>query len=65
MKAFLGINYFMTINKLLTIKSYQKWGQYEDNLAIRNVMSRTKFEQISQKLHFADKQTNEKTDKAY
>ena len=22
MKAFLGINYFMTINKLLTIKSY-------------------------------------------
>ena len=47
MKAFLGINYFMIINKLLTIKSYQEWGQYEDNLGIRNVMSRTKFEEIS------------------
>ena len=65
MKAFLRINYFMTINKLLTIKTYQEWGQYEDNLAIRNVMSRTKFEQTSQKLHFADKQKDEKTDKAY
>ena len=63
MKAFLGINYFMIINKLLTIKSYQEWGQYVDNLGIRNVMS-GKFEQISQRLHFADKQKDEKTDKA-
>ena len=63
MKAFLGINYFMIINKLLTIKSYLEWGQYVDNLGIRNVMS-SKFEQISQKLHFTDKQKDEKTDKA-
>ena len=63
MKAFLGINYFMIINKLLTIKSYQEWGQYVDNFGIRNVMS-SKFEQISQKLHFTDKQKDEKTDKA-
>ena len=63
MKAFLGINYFMIINKLLTIKSYQEWGQYVDNLGIRNVMS-SKFEQISQKLHFTDKQKDEKNDKA-
>ena len=29
MKEFLGINYFMTINKLLTIKNYWGCGQYK------------------------------------
>ena len=65
MKAFLGINYFMTINKLPTIKSYWECGEYVGNPGIRNVMARTRFEQILRNLHFADNQKDEKIDKAY
>ena len=46
MKAFLGINYFITINKLPTINSYWECGQYVGNDGIRNVISGTRFEQI-------------------
>ena len=42
------------MNKLPDIKSYWNYGQYVDDERIRNVMSRTKFEQILQNLHFVD-----------
>ena len=38
MRAFLGINYVMSINKIPTIKSYWECGQYVGNEDIRNVM---------------------------
>ena len=38
MKAFLGITYFMAINKLPNIKSYWKCRQYVRNEGIRNIM---------------------------
>ena len=38
MRAFLGINYVMSINKLPTIKSYWECGQYVGNKGICNVM---------------------------
>ena len=65
MKAFLGINYFITINKLPTIKSYWECGQYVSNEGIRNVMSRTRFEQILRNVHSADNQKDGKIDKTY
>ena len=65
MKAFLGINYVMSINKLPTIKSYWECGQFVGNEGIRNVMSRTRFEQILHDLHFADNQNEDKTEKTY
>ena len=40
MRAFLGISYVMSINKLSTIKSYWEYGQYVGDEGIRNVMSR-------------------------
>ena len=46
MKAFLGINHVMTINKLPSIKIYWEWAQYIGKEGIRNVLSRTRFEQI-------------------
>ena len=52
MRAFLGINYVMSINKLPTIKSYWECGQYVGNEGIRNVMLRSRFEEISQKFAF-------------
>ena len=46
MRASLGINYVMSINKLPTIKSYWECGQFVGNESIRNVMSRSRFEEI-------------------
>ena len=65
MKAFLGINYFMSINKLPTIKSYWECGQYVGNERIRNVMSRSRFEKIFQNLHSSDNTKDDKSDKGY
>ena len=65
MKALLGINYFMTINKLPTIKSYWECGQYVGNKGIRNTISRTRFQQILQNLHLVLNQKDKKIDKAY
>ena len=44
MKAFLGINYIISINKLPTIKSNWKCGQFIGNEGIRNVMARSRLE---------------------
>ena len=65
MKTFLETNYFITINKLPTIKSYCECGQYVGNKGIRNFMSRTRFEQILRNLHFADNQKDKNIDKTY
>ena len=55
----------MTINKLPTIKSYWECAQYIGNKGIRNIISRTRFEQILQNLHFVEYQNDEKLDKVY
>ena len=65
MRAFLGINFIMTINKLPTIKSYWQCNQFLGNEGIRSVISRTRFEEILRNLHFADNNQDDKTDKAY
>ena len=48
-----GINYIMSIRKPPTVKSYWECGQFIGNEAIRNVMGRSRFEDILQNLHFA------------
>ena len=57
MRVFLGINYVMSINKL--------YGQDVGNKGIRNVMSRSRFEEILQNLHFSDNTKDDKSDKGY
>ena len=63
LKAFLGINYFMGINKLPSVASY--WGveQYIGNDGIKNVMTRQRFQDILQNLHFANNEKDDKSDK--
>ena len=45
-RVFLGINYIMPINKIPTIKSWE-CGQFIGSDGIRNVMGRSRFEEIS------------------
>ena len=63
MRAVLGNNYVMTINKLLAIKRYWECGQYVGNEGIRNVMSRSRFEEILQ--NCSNNTKDDKSDKGY
>ena len=54
MRALFRINYIMFINKLPVIKSYWECGQFIGDEGIRNVMTRSRFEDILRNLHFLD-----------
>ena len=55
LKAFLGINFVMAINKLPTIAEYWRVDNLIGNDSISNTMIRNCFLEILQNLHFADK----------
>ena len=65
LKAFLGINFVIAINKLPTIAEY--WGVENliGNDGIQNTMTQNYFCEILQNLHFADNRKDDKTDKAF
>ena len=65
MRAFLGINYVTSINKIPTIKSYWECGQYVGNEGICNIISRSRFEDILQNLNFSDNTKDDQSDKGY
>lgn len=65
LRAFLGINFMMSISKLPNLKSYWNVDTYIGNEGIRNSMTRDRFMKILQNIHFADNQTADKSDKAY
>ena len=61
LKAFLGINFVVAINKLPTIAEYWR----VDNDSIQNTMIRNRFCEILQNLHFENNRKVDKTDKAF
>ena len=64
-KAFLGINFVMSINKLPNLKSYWQIDEYVGNEGIRNVVTRKRFQGILRNLHFADNEVDDKSDCGY
>ena len=62
LKAFLGINFVMAINKLPTIAEYWRVDNLIGNDGIQNTMIRNRFCEILQNLHFADNRKDDKTD---
>ena len=65
LKAFLGINFVMAINKLPTSTEYWRVDNLIDNEGIQNTMIRNCFCKILQNLHFADNRKDDKTDKTF
>ena len=65
LKAFLGINFVMAINKLPTIAEYWRVDNLIGNDGIQNTMIRNRFCEILQNLHFAYNRKDNKTDKAF
>ena len=64
-RAFLGINYIMSISKLTNVKCYWSDDSYLSNDDMRKAMTRNRFMNILQNLHFTDNQTADKSEKAY
>ena len=64
-RAILGINYIISISKLLNVKCYWSIESYLSNDGVRNAMTRNCFINILQNLHFTDNQTADKSDKVY
>ena len=64
-RAFLAINYIMSISKLPNVKCYWSVDSYLSNDGVRKAMTRNRFMNILQNLHFTDNQTADKSDKAY
>ena len=65
MKAFLGLNFDMTISKLPTIAEYWRVDNLIGNGGIQHTVIRNSFCEILQNLHFADEKKDDKTDKTF
>ena len=64
MKAFLGINFIMGINKLPSLEDYWSTDKCIGIEKIQNVMTRTRFQSILQNLHYSNNDNDGKTDKS-
>ena len=65
MKAFLGINFIMDINKLPSLEDYLSTDKCIGNEKIQNVMTRARFQFILHYLHFSNNDNDDKIDKSY
>ena len=66
MKAFLSMNYIMGVNKLPTIHRYWESDDYVGNEGIRNVMTRERFKESLQNIHFVDdRKSNKESNKGF
>ena len=65
LKAFLGINLIMGINKLPSLEDYWSTSKFIRNEKIQNVMARTRFQSILQNLLFSSNGNDGKTGKSY
>ena len=65
MKAFLGINFIMDINKVPSLEDYWSTGKCIRNEKMENIMTRTRFQFILHNLHFANNNNDNKTGKSY
>ena len=65
MKAFVGINYVMTVNQLPNIPMYWDCDHFIGISGIQNIFTRGKYQEILQNVHFADNSKHDQTDKDY
>ena len=64
-RAYLGINYIMSISKVPNLKCCWSVDRFFSNEGVRNAMKRYRFMKILQNVHSADNQTVNKSDKPY
>ena len=64
LKAFLGLNIIMHINKLPSLEDYWPTDKYIGNEKIQNVLTRTRFQSILPNHHFSNNDNDNKTNKS-
>ena len=64
MKAFLGIDFIMGINKLPSLEDYWSTDKCIGNGKIQNLITRTRFQSVLQNLHFCNNENDNKIDKS-
>ena len=64
LKAFLGLDFIMGINKLPFLGDYWSTDKYIRNEKIQNAMTRTRFQSILQNFNFSNNHNGNKTDKS-
>ena len=64
LKAFLGSNYLMGINMLLSVANYREVDHKIWNDGIKNVVTWQRFQDILQNLHFSNNNCDDKSDKS-
>ena len=65
MKAFLGINFIMGMNKLPSLKDYWSTDKCIRHEEVQNVMTRTRFQSILQNLYFSNNGNDNKTERLH
>ena len=65
MKAFLGINLIMGINRLPSFENYWSTDKYIGNKKIKNFITGTRFQSILENLHSSNNDNDNKTDESY
>ena len=53
-KAFIGVNYIMSVNQFLIIPMYWDCNHIIGNVGIQNIFTRTRYQQIFQNFHYTN-----------
>ena len=65
MKAFLGPNYVMAVNQLPSISMRWDYDHFIGNNDMENILTKGKYQEIMQNLHFADNSKQDQTNRSY
>ena len=65
MKEFLSTNCVMEVNQLLNISMYWDFDHFIGNNVIQNSLTRGRYQEILQNLHFADNSKQDQSNKGY
>ena len=65
MKAFIGVNYIMAVNQMLSIPMYCDGDHFVGNVGIQIIFTKTRYQEVLQNFYFADNTKQDKADKDY
>ena len=65
LKTFTGVNYIMPVNPLPSMPMSQDCGNFAGNVGIPDTLTRTRYQEVLQQIHFANNTKLDKNDKGY
>lgn len=65
LKTFTGLNYIMPVNPLPSMPMSQDFGHFAGNVGIPDILTRTRYQEVLQQLHFGNNTKLDKNNKGY